>query len=413
MIQAAETTSDGRVKNFRVHDLFREIITSKIRDQNFATIVKEQSVPWPDKIRRLSMHNSLQYVEKNRCASQLRSLFMFRLAEKPLLQTLFPGGFRLLNVLDLQSAPLSVFPVEVVNLFFLKYLSLKDTRVKTIPSFIGKLQNLETLDLKHSLVTELPAEILKLKHLRHLLVYRYEFIPYGDFHSKYGFKLRRLGIVQMRKEDGKVLCSSIEKLSKLCALSITSVEEDEIIDLQHLSSPPLLLQRLYLRGRLDTLPHWIPSLHSLVRLYLKWSRLKDDPLLFLQYLPNLVHLELSQVEMGAMPCVEKLSIQRCKSLEKVPSGIEHLNKLKVLEFFEMPEKLIKTLRPQEEGSDYWKVAHIPEVYFTYWRDCGWEVYPLEGLNEGENFLQTSSVMKNHELKLVGSSSLNGLEFHVW
>ncbi|KAI5327378.1 hypothetical protein L3X38_026774 [Prunus dulcis] len=465
MIQAAETTSDGRVKNFRVHDLFREIITSKIRDQNFATIAKDQNMPWPDKIRRLSMHNSLQYVQKNRCASQLRSLFMFRLAEKPLLQTLFPGGFRLLNVLDLQSAPLSVFPIEVFNLFFLKYLSLKDTRVKTIPSFIGKLQNLETLDLKHSLVTELPAEILKLKHLRHLLVYRYEFVPYGDFHSKYGFKvlakigaltslqklcfikanqdggailkelgklvqLRRLGIVQMRKEDGKVLCSSIEKLSKLCALSITSVEEDEIIDLQHLSSPPLLLQRLYLQGRLDALPHWIPSLHSLVRLYLKWSRLKDDPLLFLQYLPNLIHLELSQVfegdtlcfgaggfkklkhlginefdalrciqvEMGAMPCVEKLSIQRCKSLEKVPSGIEHLNKLKVLEFFEMPEKLIKTLRPQEEGNDYWKVAHIPEVYFTYWRECGWEVYPLEGLNEGENFLQTSSVMKNHELE---------------
>ncbi|KAK9928132.1 hypothetical protein M0R45_025284 [Rubus argutus] len=367
---------------------------------------------------------------------------MFRVAEKPLLQKYFPGGFRLLNVLDLQNAPLNVFPVEVVNLFFLKYLSLKGTKVKTIPRFIGKLQNLETLDLKHSLVTELPVEILKLQHLRHLLVYRYEFVPYGDFHSKYGFKvlakigvltslqklcfikanedggailrelgklvqLRRLGIVQMRKQDGKTLCSSIEKLTKLCTLSITSREEDEIIDLQHLSSPPLLLQRLYLRGRLETLPHWIPSLHSLVRLYLKWSRLKDDPLVFLQYLPNLVHLELSQVfegdtlcfeaggfkklkhlgidefeklrcievQVGAMPSVKKLSIQRCKSLEK-------------------------TLRPHEKDNDYWKVAHIPEVYFTYWKECGWEVYPLEGLSEGENFPhdQPSSVMKSHELE---------------
>ncbi|ONI05988.1 hypothetical protein PRUPE_5G032700 [Prunus persica] len=101
-------------------------------------------------------------------------------------------------------------------------------------------------------------------------------------------QLRRLGIV-LGKEDLKVLCSSIEKLSKPCALSITSVEEDGIIDLQHLSSSPLLLQRLYLQGRLETLPHCIPSLHSIVMLCLKWSRLKDDPLVFLQYLPNLVH----------------------------------------------------------------------------------------------------------------------------
>ncbi|KAM2371798.1 hypothetical protein FF1_046080 [Malus domestica] len=403
-------------------------------------------------------------------ASQLRSLFMFGVTEKPLLQTIFPGGFRLLSVLDLQSAPLNVFPVEAVNLFFLKYLSLKGTRVKTIPKFIGKLQNLETLDLKHSLVTELPVEILKLQHLRHLLVYRYEFVPYGDFHSKYGhskygfkvlakigaltclqklcfieanqdggailrelgklIQLRRLGIVHLRKQDGKALCLSIDKLTKLCALSITSVEEDEIIDLQHISSPPLLLQRLYLRGRLETLPHWIPSLHSLVRLYLKWSRLKDNPLVFIQHLPNLVHLELSQVfegdtlcfgaggykklkhlgidkfdelrcievQEGAMPFIEKLSIQRCKSLEKVPSGIEHLNKLKVLEFFDMPETLIKTLSPHEQGNDYWKVAHIPEVYFTYLRESGWEVYTLEGFNEGENFPQITSLIKSHELE---------------
>ncbi|XP_004301665.1 PREDICTED: disease resistance protein RPM1-like [Fragaria vesca subsp. vesca] len=440
MIQAAETTADGRVTKLRIHDLFREIITSKTRDQNFATVAKEHNVTLPEKIRRLSIHNTLQYVQTNR---------------------LFPAGFALLNVLDLQSTPLNVFPVEVVNLYFLKYLSLRDTRVKAIPRFIGKLQNLETLDMKHSRVTELPVEILKLQRLRYLLVYRYEFVPYEDFHSTYGFKvlekigalkslqklcfievnqggsalmrelgkliqLRRLGIVKMRKEDGKALSSSIEKLSKLSALSITSVEEDEIIDLEHLYSPPMLLQRLYLRGRLEALPHWIPSLHSLVKLYLKWSRLKDDPLVSLQHLPNLVHLELCQVfegdtlcfgdggfkklkhlcldksdelrcievEVGTMPCLENLSIRRCKSLEKVPSGIEHLVKLKVLKFFDMPEKLIKTLLPHEKGNDYWKVCHVPEVYVTYLREFGWEVFSLEGLSEAQHSSQPSSVMKS-------------------
>ncbi|KAF3449647.1 hypothetical protein FNV43_RR10378 [Rhamnella rubrinervis] len=461
MLQVA-VTRDGRIKTFRVHDLFREIIISKSRDQNFTTIAKERNIPWPDKIRRLSIHNTLQNVQHDRSVSQLRSLFMFGVIEKPSIHTLFPSGFKLLSVLDLGSAPLNMFPVEVVNLFFLKYLSLRNTKVKILPRFIGKLLNLETLDLKHSHVRELPVEILKLQRLRHLLVYRYEFVSYEYFHSKYGFKvnakigslrslqklcfievdqdnirelgklnqLRRLGIIKLRKEDGMALCLSIENLTKLCALSITSAEEDEIIDLQHLSSPPLLLQRLYLRGKLEALPHWIPSLHSLVILYLKWSRLKDDPIVFLQNLPNLVHLELCQVyegeklyftaggfkklkhlgldefkelrcvevELGAMPCVEKLSIKRCKLLEKVPSGIEHLTNLKVLKFFDMPEKLMKTLCPDTQGSDCWKIAHTTEVYSSYWREEGWEIYSLECLCDRENSPWLSSVLKSNELE---------------
>ncbi|KAB5564277.1 hypothetical protein DKX38_004331 [Salix brachista] len=76
---------------------------------------------------------------------------------------------KLLNVLDLQGAPLKEFPNEVVNLFLLKYLSLRYTKVDAIPNSIGNLQNLETLDLKHSRVTELPVGILKLQKLRNLL----------------------------------------------------------------------------------------------------------------------------------------------------------------------------------------------------------------------------------------------------
>ncbi|CAL9028752.1 unnamed protein product [Prunus brigantina] len=448
LMQVATTTPDGRVKTCRIHDLLREIIISKSRDQNFTTIVKDQSLQWFERARRLSIHSTLQIVQPNRSVSQLRSLFMFGASEKPSISKLFPSGLRLLNVLDLQNSPLEKFPVEVVDLYHLKYLSLRETKVKTVPRSIGRLQSLETLDLKHSNVNQLPVEILKLQRLRHLLVYQHEFVSYEHFHSKKGFKvmsnigvlqalqklcfievnqdggtiirelgklnqLRRLGLLKLRKEDGKALCSSIEKLTNLRALSIASVEEDEIIDLQHLPSPPLLLQRLYMRGRLDALPHWIPSLPSLVRLSLKWSQLKDDPLIYLRYIPNLVQLELCQaflgdrlcfrddgfrklkilsmdkfdelrcieVEMGAMASLEKLSIQRCKLLENVPSGIEHLTKLKVLEFSDMPVDLMKTIRT--DGKDNWKVSHIPEVYSTYWREGGWEVYSIESMTDGE------------------------------
>ncbi|KAF8402087.1 hypothetical protein HHK36_013039 [Tetracentron sinense] len=76
----------------------------------------------------------------------------------------FFGGFRLLKVLDLKGAPLEMFPNEIANLFYLRYLSLRRTRIKRLPNSIGKLQNLVTLD-QCTDVSELPSEILKLERL--------------------------------------------------------------------------------------------------------------------------------------------------------------------------------------------------------------------------------------------------------
>ncbi|KAE8693194.1 putative Nbs-lrr resistance protein [Hibiscus syriacus] len=225
-------------------------------------------------------------------------------------------------------------------------------------------------------------------------------------------QLRRLGITNLRKEDGNLLCSSIEKLINLRALSIVSSVKDKFIDLQSLSSQ--VLQRLYLYGRLENLPDWIPCLQSLAVIYLKWSRLPNDALQSLQNLPNLVHLELVQavegdtslfeagrfkglkqlgidkfeglkcIEVeGAIPCLEKLSIQRCKLLERVPLGIEHLTNLKVLKFFDMPEELIMARGPD---------ANVPEVCYTYWRNGEWEVYiESSSKNEMSNSINTDTL----------------------
>ncbi|AES95650.1 putative P-loop containing nucleoside triphosphate hydrolase, leucine-rich repeat domain, L [Medicago truncatula] len=466
LLQVAERTSDGRVKTLRIHDLLREIIILKSKDQNFATIVKEQTVIRAEKIRRLSLQGTLPIPngQQHISVSQLRSLLMFGVDENLSLGKLFPGGFKLLNVLDYQDSPLKKFPKAVVDLYHLTYLSLRNTQVKTIPNCIlGKLQNLETLDLKNTCVTELPTDIVKVKKLRHLLVYQSKVEGYAQFHSKYGFKapleignlqslqklcfveankgcrmiirhlkelsqLRRLGIMRLREEDGKDFCFCIEKLVSLSALSVTSEGENKVIDLTSLSTPPPFLQRLYLSGRLKELPCWIPSLHNLARLFLKWSYLKHDPLVYLQDLPNLAHLELLQVYdgdtlhfkcgkfnklkvlgidkfeelgqvivgKGAMPCLETLSIGRCESLKKVPSGIENLTKIKVLEFFDMPDELMMTICQHGPGKDYWKVSHIPEVYSTYWRDGGWDVYALDSLRDCSP--RSGTVRRSHECR---------------
>lgn len=469
LLQVVAKTSDGRVKTCRMHDLLREIVNLKSKDHNFATIAKEQDMIWPERVRRLSVINTTNtshHVQQNKAKFQLRSLLMFPSSDSLdhfSIQEFCSTGYKLLRVLDLQDSPLEIFPAEVLTLYLLKFLSLKNTKVRTIPGSIKKLKYLETLDLKHSNVTELPPEIVELQRLRHLLVYRYEIESYAHFHSRHGFKLvapigkmlslqklcflevdqgsndlmvelgkltqlRRLGIRKMRKEHGAALCSSIEKMINLRSLNITAIEEDEVIDIHDISNPPQYLQQLYLSGRLEKFPKWISSLKNLVKVFLRWSRLKEDPLEYLQDLPNLRHLEFHQVyvgetlhfkapgfpslkvlglddldavksviiQEGAMPGLKNLIIQRCGSFKQVPLGIEHLTKLKKIEFFNMPEELIMPLRPNG-GEDYWRVQHVPAVYTTYWRDGGWDVYSLETFGERESDSNSGNAIRSLEL----------------
>ncbi|KAL2514246.1 disease resistance protein RPM1-like [Forsythia ovata] len=98
-----------------------------------------------------------------------------------------------------------------------------------------------------------------------------------------------------------------------------------------------------------------------------------------------------------MPHLEKLIIQRCNSLKGVPEGIERLTDLKVLEFFDMPDEFIVPLSPEKLGEDYWKIAQIPEVNHTYWRNGCWEVYPLDekhGTKKSEQ--HTATIVRTQE-----------------
>ncbi|XP_028110836.1 disease resistance protein RPM1-like [Camellia sinensis] len=287
LVQVAERRRDTRVATYRIHDLWREIIVSKSGEQNIVTLAGEQSRAWPEKVRRLSINNHWEYTQQSKRFTRLRSLLMFNATDSLSKLSILASsndGLRLLTVLDLRGALLETFPNEVLKLLQLRYLSLRETKVKIIPKSIGKLQNLETLDLKQTYVTELPDDILKLQRLRHILLYRYiiDGVPSYPFEYQCGFKaptkigslsslqklcsietnhdngtillgevgkltqLRKLQIGGLRNEDGRVLCSSLEKLSNLRSLIVRATEEDEIIDLDSLSSPPQLLRMLSL-----------------------------------------------------------------------------------------------------------------------------------------------------------------------
>jgi disease resistance protein RPM1 len=65
---------------------------------------------------------------------------------------------------------------------------------------------------------------------------------------------------------------------QLKILVVSSISEEEILDLQSISSPLQFLEHIFLRGRLKKLPNCILGLHNLVTLGLCFSFLVEDPL---------------------------------------------------------------------------------------------------------------------------------------
>ncbi|CAL5414043.1 unnamed protein product [Camellia sinensis] len=319
---------------------------------------------------------------------QFMPFFLFevgKLPKRPLLCTL-AANFKLLNVLDLEGAPLDQLHEEVGNLYFLGNLSVRRTGVQIIPKSIGNLHNLLTIDLKYSPVSELPIDIDRLHKLQHLLAY---YRNYGcenivdivrgvriqgeighlqelqkSWHVETNhddglslieelgnwLQLRKLGITKLRREHGSALCATIEKMNYLKYLKVKALSDDEILDLQKISSLPQYLQRLNLGGRLGELPDWIPKLQNLVNyLYCtqqltfevgSFQKLKQLDLLELEGLKSII------IKEGALPLLKELRIGSIPQLKKVPSGIHDLQKLKTPAFIDMPKKFLDRMQPQ-------------------------------------------------------------------
>ncbi|CAN4114885.1 unnamed protein product [Withania somnifera] len=423
LIQVAERFSDGRLDSFTIHNLWREIIPSMSAERVTATTAHSEEIRRSHKVRHLVIHDQLagdiQDIDQFKHLHTLVTLGLSDSVSNSFLLKLLSGSFKLLKVLDLTGAPLVKIPDEVFELFHLKFLNLRRTNIKHLPGSIGKLESLEFLDLRETLVKRLPVEILNLRYLRHIFVHQR---GAGFFHGfkapeKIGTlvslevvklinattntvielgkltRLRILDIAKLRRKHGRDLCFSLDKLVNLQQLSVSSYGVSDIIDLHYpLSSTHSSLRTLVFEGRLERFPQWVTSLQALATVVLKWSMLIDTALDTLQDLPNLVKLVLDRayegkelrfkagrfkklkelciwhstklrqmkVGEGAMPFLEELQVRNCISMEELPFGIEHLNKLQYLLLEEISEKLLVSV--QLKSRDYWKIAHVPRVH---------------------------------------------------
>nr|QDX18335.1 putative disease resistance protein 1-1 [Populus ussuriensis] len=427
LIQVVEMNYFNRVKTCRVHDLMREIIQMKSREESFVMIANGTRISKNEKVRRLSIHENSEEVQSDMRFRYLWSLLSFSSHHS------FEYGFRnykLLRVLNLDRAPLSTFLPELAELIHLRYLSLRWTMISELPESIRKLKCLEILDLKRSPVSSLPAGITQLTCLCQLRNYRYIFQSSSFFPDTHGMRvpsgigrltslqklgsvevnedyelvrelgkltqLRRLGILKLREEQGMDLCYTLDRLKHLTALYLVSLNNTEFLQFDSLSSPPKYLQRLNLKCSLPALPGWIASLQYISKLVLQYSNLKSDPLKVLQKLPSLVMLELCQayageelccdpsgfsklkrlglhelerlrrirIAKGSMPGLERLDITACTVLETVPDGIENLKNIEDLVLWYMPSTFIKTIE-RHRGEDFWRVQHITTITRIY------------------------------------------------
>ncbi|KAM3743879.1 hypothetical protein ACB098_06G009000 [Castanea mollissima] len=351
-------------------------------NDNFYTIVRGPETRLGENIpRRLSLHNLSPCISQTKGFPNVRTFSVFGVGNRleSMAEDLF-SKFKLLRVLDLENAALQHFPQEVVNLILLRYLSLRNTAIKLVPKSIKKLQNLMIFDLRETFVTELPKEICELHKLLYLLVSCVE-ASLGIGHltllqklslikannkkqsivKELGnlIELRKLGITELMKEDGKDLCASIEKMEHLTSLYVESVSMEEDLDLNYVRKSPELINRVFLGGRLHYIPKWICSLDNLSKIKLKLSKLENSPLESLQDLPSLKELHLYDAYNGkelvfeaerflelrmlvieqfsqlcmvvfqetAVPKLQKLNIRNCDCLKSLCISQSILNRL--------------------------------------------------------------------------------------
>jgi disease resistance protein RPM1 len=72
----------------------------------------------------------------------------------------------------------------------------------------------------------------------------------------------------------------------------------------------------------------------------------------------------AEIDRGSLPVLEQLEIGPCSQMKEVPSRIQHLESLKILDFYEMQREFV--LHMQLDGDkDYWKVKKVTTICFSY------------------------------------------------
>ncbi|TVU39550.1 hypothetical protein EJB05_12975, partial [Eragrostis curvula] len=332
LLKAVIRNEFGRAKSCIIHDLIRELIIHRSREEEGFSQFVDSKMPTDRNIRiRHLVVDGCEEVDAPpvRQLAALRSFYAFRSG----LDSSLLSRFRLLTVMDLWFIEITNLPDSVTDLHNLRYLGIRSTLVEELPKHLGKLQKLQTLDAKWSMVRMLPSSTSNLKSLRHLILFKRQFpdlyIPVTGMAVEVPNDLGNLCSLQTLKyvRADKNMIRSLARLEQMRSLDLSGLDEsltadlsasisrmshllrlgleleptsDAVLDLESIRRPPLKLQKLDLRGRLarGKLPSWTCSLTNLTQLWLCQCEIAEDSLMLLAKLPRLLNLTLIDAYQG-------------------------------------------------------------------------------------------------------------------
>ncbi|KAK2997550.1 hypothetical protein RJ639_024839 [Escallonia herrerae] len=444
LLQAVTRSHTGRPTTCQMHDLVRELAISTSEAEKFSVVYNgEGSDEEVSTAPRLSIQTTSKEIKSITGLAKVRSLFVFSANLIPPSSAItLPTGLRLIRVLYLENVPIEKLSDEVGDLFNLSYLNLKGTKLKELPKSIGRLSNLQTLDIRDTKIDVVPDGIGKLHKLQNLLAYR-DNPDVENFCFVFGIKfpssicklkslkvfdcvtaepnllkqlrnmtqLISLGITNVRKDDGKDLCISLQSMRLLRNLFVMVTNEEEYLGMDSPSFAPPGLKNLVLVGKLENVPRWFGSLQNLTSLYLHWSKFIEDLLPHIQalanlgelalinacagsklcfstgfnklvrlYLRNLSQLDEIIIEKGVMPGLQRIYVGNCTELKMLPRGIEYLTSLEKLDLVSpVSTELLESIR-EEDSVDRKRVQHIPEINHFFESVSGISHESLSGLD---------------------------------
>ncbi|CAL2240774.1 unnamed protein product [Prunus armeniaca] len=437
MVQVGKNGSSKKIKTCHLHDLMRDLCMLKAKEGNFVHIINYSIASGAketpnSRVRRLAIYLDRMVDTygwgKDENYGHVRSLLYFvpkfsdldLKVTKNLVRSLL-RNFTMLRVLKFEGMYVRKLklPDEIGNLVHLRFLSVRGSDIRVVPSSIANLVCFQTLDLRTWLGTKIPIGNVfsKMENLRHIylpkpqsarekrLLFATEAVNLQTVVNIYiqassdldDFvkltNLRKLGVIIFDGGEKKEKGTNII-FKHLQSLSVNSWLGDLAIPWNIVLTCPNIY-KLHLEGRIAELPKDLMCLTNLTKLTLiRFGNLKDDHIKVLQKLPSLrmlfaiigifpaslvcskggfpfleclylYHLsELKEwkVEKGAMPSLCRLQIGHCLGLEAIPDGLQHITTLKKL--------IIEMTHPEfcrrlgEGGEDFYKIQHVQFVIIT-------------------------------------------------
>ncbi|WOL15627.1 disease resistance protein [Canna indica] len=405
----------GWVNRVGIHDVLREWCIAEARREEFLYVsnkLENNDSPCVDgmSFRRVALLDKMDD-QLHVHFPKLRTLMAFGggvdIANRTRI-TMYFSHLHLLRVLDLEGVrQVREIPKDIKNMIHLRYLGLRDTDFKIIPSSIGELQYLQTLDSRRSAIEQLPRTFWKIPTLRNVYGGR-EFTPIirtsripnckalhvvkwieaGEWIATCNAtNFHKLAIAEILEVHRNALSQFLKSQYKLVSLGLHIFEDNgtrivtDIIESFSSHHDQLRSLRLIsgkyktVIGHLPRICEFLPNLTKLVFVEFKFL---EDPMEQLERLRNLLHLRISassdvgtfkimtctaggfpnlqsfefwgsdveewKVEIFAMPKLTNLSINYMDMLRNIPDGLLHITSLSELIFICMPSEFVDRIR---------------------------------------------------------------------